>query len=104
MNTLLRPLGRHGLKKAVIVFVVFGAFFFALFCGLEHSISILSKAGVSDAHRRGFDSEILLLRLTASGVALCGLALGVCMASVYFLWRTGLRDSGHDDSTQMKYG
>jgi|GEM_PF-2355932 len=91
MNTLMRPLGRHGVQKAVAAFVVLGVFFVALFYGLEHSITVLSNAGVPDAYRRAFDNEVLLLRLTASGVALCGVAVGVCLAAVYFLWRTGLR-------------
>jgi len=90
MNTLLRPLGRHGLKKAVAAFIVLGGFFVALFYGLEHSISVLSKAGVPEAYRRAFENEVLLLRLTTTGVVLCGVAVGMCIATIYFLWRTGL--------------
>jgi hypothetical protein len=103
MSTLLRPLNRHGLQKAVFTFMVLGAFFVALFYGLEHCIGTLSKAGVPEAYRRAFENEILLLRLTASGVALCGLAVGVCVASIYFLWRTGLHGE-HDSLAPLKHG
>jgi len=95
MNALLRPISRRGLQKALIIFVLFGAGFAGLFYGLEHSITLLSKAGVADAHRIGFESEIRLLRLTTTGAALCSLALGVCGASIYFLWRTGLHNEQH---------
>ncbi|MBM3860045.1 MAG: hypothetical protein FJ395_10385 [Verrucomicrobia bacterium] len=102
MKTLMRPLGRPGLKKAVGAFGVLGAFFVALFYGLEHSITVLSNAGVPEAYRRAFENEVLLLRLTASGVALCGVAVGFCIATVYFLWRTGLQAQDSAGFTPVK--
>lgn len=88
---LLRPVGPHGMRKAVVAVIVLGCVFVALFYGLEHSITVLSRAGVPEAYRRAFENEVLLLRLTASGVALCGVGVGVCVATIYFLWRAGLR-------------
>jgi uncharacterized membrane protein len=103
MNTLLRPVGKHGLQKTMIILIAFGAFFGALSYGLVHSISALSIAGMSEAQRRAVASEMIMLQLTTNGMALCGLAVGVCVASVYFLWRTGLHNE-HSGFTELKHG
>ncbi len=77
----------RGLLRAAAVFAVFAVLFVALFLGVAHSISILSQGTVPETYRRGFDSEIRLLRLTTAGSAICSLALGACIATIYFLWR-----------------
>lgn len=104
MNVLLRPMSPRGLQGAMTVFVLFAAGFVVLFYGLEHSITILAKASVPEAYRRGFDSEIRLLRLTTTGTALCSLALGACVASIFFLWRAASERGNSHSLPQMKQG
>ncbi|MCX7885952.1 MAG: hypothetical protein N3B01_01665 [Verrucomicrobiae bacterium] len=87
MNGLFRPLGRRDLRKAEVALVVLAGFFALLFYGMEHSITVLSNAAVPEMSRRAFENDVMLLRLTAAGMALCGAGIGACLAAIYFLWR-----------------